>query len=98
MYAADAHGRQVSVPALSEEVPRGEETKAERVRARGECAELFDLAVAHVVEVDLHEADLERRRLLEHVLERHRAALEAQVPAQRVDPEVDHRRRCFTAA
>ena len=62
-HATDAHRRRVAVSALAEEVSGGEQTKAERVGALGERAELVELPIAHVVEVDLHALGAELGRL-----------------------------------
>ena len=91
MDPPDAQRRRVTVSALPEEVSGGEETKAQLVGARGEPAQILELPIAHVVEVDLHELGLEPRGLVEDVLERDRPLLETQVPAERVDSEPDHR-------
>ena len=92
-HPPDADCRLVTVSRLPEEVARGEELHAMLGSSLGQARELAGGTRARVVEVDLHALGTQRGRLVDHVLERQLAVLEPEVPAERVDAELDRHRR-----
>ena len=88
-HARHAFGDGVPAGGRADEVAHGEDAQTRARRPRGERAQRVVVALAHVVQSHAHALALELAGLVEDVLDRDRAGLEPEMPAERVDPETD---------